>query len=92
MFFVISLIDVELLGSMVVDSLSISIGVFAESLSKASSESELTFPVNISVERKIPKNTEPKIEVVTIEIDFADIFFKLLFHQLLPAHHHQLGL
>jgi len=74
MFFVISLIDVELLGSMVVDSLSISIGVFEESVSKVPSELRLTFSVNINVERKIPKNTEPKIDTVTIEIDFADIF------------------
>ena len=74
MFFASSLIDVELLGSMMVDSSWGSIGVFAESLSKASSELELPPSVNISVERKIPKNTEPKIDTVTIEIDFADIF------------------
>jgi len=70
--------DVELLGSIVVDSLEGSIGVFEESVSKVPSESELTFPVNISVERKIPKNTEPKIDAVTIEIDFADVLITIL--------------
>jgi len=74
MSFVSSLIDVELPGSMMVDSLCGSIGIFEESVSKASSELRLTFSVNINVERKIPRNTEPKIDTVTIEIDFADIF------------------
>jgi len=66
---------------------SVSVGVFGivlfsrDSFSKNSSESGLG-PSNIIVLRKIPKNAEPKIEVVIIKIDLADnyhfIILKLL--------------
>jgi len=65
-----------------VDSFWGSIGVFDESLSKVPSELGLTSSVNINVERKIPKNTEPKIEVVTIKIDLADNYHLVLYSYL----------
>jgi len=37
-------------------------------------------PTNIIVLRKIPKNTEPKIEVVTIKIDLADNYNSCFIH------------
>ena len=64
-----------------------SIGVFGivlfsrDSFSKNSTESGLG-PSNIIVLRKIPKNTEPKIEVVIIKIDLA---YNLHYHlHLIP--------
>jgi len=73
-------VNVELLESILKpdsleDSMVLSAGIELEdSISFSTSELELPPSVNINVERKIPKNTEPKIDTVTIEIDFADIF------------------
>ena len=73
--------DVKLLGSTSMrdsleDSMILSAGIELEgSISVGTSELELTLGENIIVERKIPKNTEPKIDAVTIKIHFADIIF-----------------
>jgi len=65
-------IDVELLG--VISKFDSVFGIIfsRDSFSKDFSESRLG-PSNIIVLRKIPKNTEPKIDTVTIEIIFADV-------------------
>ena len=82
--------DVELLESTskpdsLEDSMVLSAGIELEgSISFGTSELELTSSVNISVERKIPKNTEPKIDAVTIVIDFADIYLVTIFFNLSP--------
>jgi len=52
-----------------------------DSFLKNSSESRLG-PSNIIVLRKIPKNTEPKIEVVIIKIDLADNYHLVLYSYL----------
>ena len=75
--------NVELLGSTskrdsLGDSMVLSAGIELEgSISFGTSELELPPSVNISVERKIPRNTEPKIDTVTIEIDFADVLITI---------------
>jgi len=73
-------VNVELLESTsepnsLEDSMVLSAGIELEdSIPFGTCELELPPSVNINVERKIPRNTEPKIDTVTIEIDFADIF------------------
>jgi len=65
------------------DSMGLSAGIELEgSISFGTFELELTFSVNINVERKIPKNAEPKIKVVTIKIDLADNYHLVLYSYL----------
>jgi len=69
--------DVELLEStsrldLLRDFMVLSAGIELEGLISVSiSELELTSSENTNVERKIPKNTEPKIDAVTIEMDLV---------------------
>ena len=76
-------VNVELLGSTskrdsLEDSMVLSAGIeLVGSISVGTCELELPPSVNINVERKIPRNTEPKIDTVTIVIDFADVFITI---------------